>query len=145
MSVDNTTLYLYIKIIYFVRATCFDLIRSSSGPPRRHPRVVYVSLHCGIRNAYKFLLEKCKIHKLHIQAYVFYTSLTKNCKHLGSHSAMKHKQLSDLSSWRAWGWPYKVKTCRPAKIYYFCIEIKCSCVIDWRVVFICYNISGWKT
>ena len=28
------------------------------------PRAVYVSLHCGIPNAYKFLLEKCKIHKL---------------------------------------------------------------------------------
>jgi len=27
-------------------------------------RVVYVSLHCGIQNAYKFLLEKCKVHKL---------------------------------------------------------------------------------
>jgi len=37
----------------------------------------------------------------HIQAYVFYTSLTKTCKHLGSHSAMKHKQLYDLSSWTA--------------------------------------------
>ena len=28
------------------------------------PRVVYVSLHCGIPNAYKVLLEKCKIHTL---------------------------------------------------------------------------------
>jgi len=28
------------------------------------PRVVHVSWHCGIRNACKFLLEKCKIHKL---------------------------------------------------------------------------------
>ena len=28
------------------------------------PRVVYVSLHCGIPNASKFLSEKCKIHKL---------------------------------------------------------------------------------
>jgi len=28
------------------------------------PRVVYVSLHCGIPNASKVLLEKCKIHKL---------------------------------------------------------------------------------
>ena len=26
------------------------------------PRVVYVSLHCGIQNACKLLLEKCKIH-----------------------------------------------------------------------------------
>jgi len=54
---------------------------------------------------------------------------------MGSHDAMKHKQLLDLSSWRAWGWPYKVETCRPDKIYYFCIQIKC-CVVDWRVVFI---------
>ena len=64
MSVDNKTHYLYTKIVYFVRATGFDLIGSSSGPPRRHSRVVYVSLHCGIPNSYKFLLEKCKIHKL---------------------------------------------------------------------------------
>ena len=28
------------------------------------PRFVCVSLHCGIPNGYKFLLEKCKIHKL---------------------------------------------------------------------------------
>jgi len=34
-------------------------------------------------------------------AYVFYTSLTKTCKHLGPHSAMKHKHLLGLSSWRA--------------------------------------------
>jgi hypothetical protein len=32
------------------------------------PRVVHVSLHYGIVNAYKFLLEKCKIHMLvHIE------------------------------------------------------------------------------
>ena len=37
----------------------------------------------------------------HIPAYVFYTSLTKTWKHLGTHSAMRHKQLLDLSSWRA--------------------------------------------
>ena len=35
MSVDNKTHYLYTKIVYFVRATGFDLIGSSSGPPRR--------------------------------------------------------------------------------------------------------------
>jgi len=35
-SVDNTKLYLHAKIVYFVRAICFDLIRSSSGPPRRY-------------------------------------------------------------------------------------------------------------
>ena len=27
--------YLYTKIVYFVRTTCFDLINSFSGPPRR--------------------------------------------------------------------------------------------------------------
>ena len=48
------------------------------------PRDVYVSMHCGIPNAYKFS-----------------TSLTKNCEHLESLNAMKHKQLLDLSSWRA--------------------------------------------
>ena len=30
------------------------------------PRVVYVSLHCGITNSFMFLLEKCKIHCLYI-------------------------------------------------------------------------------
>ena len=55
------------------------------------------------------------------EAYVFYTSLTKRLKHLGSHNAMEHKQLLDLSSWRAWGWPYKVETCRPDKIDYIYI------------------------
>jgi len=34
-------------------------------------------------------------------AYVFYTSLTKTCKHLGSQDAMKRKLFLDLSSWRA--------------------------------------------
>jgi len=34
-SVGNTTLYLYTKIVHFFRATCFNITRSSSGPPRR--------------------------------------------------------------------------------------------------------------
>jgi len=44
-SVDNTTLYLYTKILYFVRATCFDLVRSSSGPPRRQSQEMF-TFHC---------------------------------------------------------------------------------------------------
>jgi len=44
-SVDNTILYLYIKIVYFVRATCFDLISSSSGPPRRQIQELFM-FHC---------------------------------------------------------------------------------------------------
>ena len=31
---------------------------------KTEPRAVYVSSHCGIPNASRFLLEKCKIHKL---------------------------------------------------------------------------------
>ena len=65
------------------------------------PRVVYVSLYRGTRKAYKFLLEKYKIYKLVYVAYVLYISLTKTRKPLGPHNAMKHKQLLDLSSWRA--------------------------------------------
>ena len=51
----------------FVRATCFDLTRSSSGPPRRQiQELYYVSLHCGIPNAYKFLLQNVKYISLYI-------------------------------------------------------------------------------
>ena len=39
------------------------------------PRVVCVSLHCGIPNAYTFLLEKCKIHKLVYFVYSVYFTL----------------------------------------------------------------------
>jgi len=55
-SVDNTTLYLYTKIVYFVRATYFDLIRSTSGPPRRQIQELFVSLHYGINNSWICLL-----------------------------------------------------------------------------------------
>jgi len=85
-SVNNTTIYLYTKIVYFVRATSFDLIRSSSGRPRKQIEELFM-FHCIV----------------------------------GSHNAMKHKQLLNLSSWRTWGWPYKVEICRPDKIYYFCV------------------------
>jgi len=43
-SVDKTTLDLYTKIVYFVRATCFELIRSSSGPPRRQIQTILGSV-----------------------------------------------------------------------------------------------------
>jgi len=42
------------------------------------------------------------------------------------HVAMtKQRNINNswMSSWSAWGWPYKVETCRPDKIYYFCIYI----------------------
>ena len=46
-SVDNTALYLYTKIVYsyFVKATCFRLIRSSSGLPRRQLQELFM-FHC---------------------------------------------------------------------------------------------------
>ena len=65
-SVDNTMLYFYTKIVYFVRATCFELVRSSSGHPRRQIQELFM-FHCIV----------------------------------GSHNAMKHRQLLDLSSWVA--------------------------------------------
>jgi len=46
-SVDNTILYLYTKKVYFVRATCFDFIRSSSGPPRRQIQELFM-FHCNV-------------------------------------------------------------------------------------------------
>ena len=45
MSVDNTTLYLYTKIVYFFRATCFDILRSFSDPPRREIQDLLM-FHC---------------------------------------------------------------------------------------------------
>ena len=38
----------------------------------------------------------------------------------------------------------KVETCRPNNIL-FLLHTKQCCVIDWHVVFICYDTSGWKT
>ena len=37
------------------------ILRSSK---KTDPRAVYVLLHCGIQNAYQFLLQECKVHKL---------------------------------------------------------------------------------
>ena len=41
MSVDNTTLYLYAKIVYFFRATCFDLLRSKHVSEPSHKFNIY--------------------------------------------------------------------------------------------------------
>jgi len=38
----------------------------------------------------------------------------------------------------------KVETCRPHNILFLLYRMKC-CVIDWHVVFICYNTSGGET
>jgi len=55
----------------FVSAKCFDLTRSSSCPPRRQiQELYYVSLRCGIPNAYKFLLQNVKDISLYIRTCV---------------------------------------------------------------------------
>jgi len=42
-------------------------------------------------------------------------------------------------------WPNKGRNMSPWQYTIFiAYKIKC-CVIDWHVVFICYNTSGWKT
>jgi len=46
-SVDKTTLYLYTKIVYFVRATCFDHIRSTSDPQRRQIEEFWICILGG--------------------------------------------------------------------------------------------------
>ena len=53
------------KSSVFCQGDMFRPYKVSLRPSKKtDPRVVYVSMHCGIPNAYKFLLEKCKIHKL---------------------------------------------------------------------------------
>jgi len=44
---------------------------------------------------------RCRVRAVLYKFYKFYPSLAKTCKHLGSHNAMKHKQLLDLSFWKA--------------------------------------------
>jgi len=146
--------FIYIKNSIFCQVDMFRPYKVILRPCKKtDPRVVYVTLHYGIPNAYKVLLEKCKTCK-HLGSHknsifcqgdmfrpykvilrpckktdprVVYVTLhcgilkCKTCKHLGSHNAKKYKQLLDLSSWRVWRWPYKVETRRPDKIYYFCI------------------------
>jgi len=59
-SVDNTTLYLYTKIIYIYIFCQGDMFRPYKVilrlSKKTDSRVVYVSLHCGMPNAYKLHL-----------------------------------------------------------------------------------------
>ena len=152
-SVDNTTLYLYIKIVYFVRVTCFDLIRSSSGPPRSRSKSCLCfnalwnpTMQWNIQQLLDLLLGGPEVETLTMSYLCFIAlldptmqwniqqlldllwTLTKSCSCFnalwdptGSHNAMKHTTTLGSASWRAWRWPYKIETCRPHKIYYFCI------------------------
>jgi hypothetical protein len=51
----------------------------------------------------------------------FYIPLTKTCKLLWSHNAVRHKQLMDLFSWRAWRWLNKGRNMSPWQVYYFMV------------------------
>jgi len=76
-SVDNTTLYLYTKVVYFVSATCFDLVRSSSGPPRRQIKELFMfKLFCqsDMFRPYKIILR----HSKETDTKVVYVSLQWN-------------------------------------------------------------------
>ena len=56
-----------------------------------------------------------------------------------------NRYLLDLFSQRAWRWPNKGRNMSPWQYTIFIeYKVKC-CVIDWHVVFVCYNTSGWKT
>ena len=65
-SDDNRTLYfIYNKNSIFCQGDMFRPYRIILRPSKKtDPRFVYVSLHCGIRNAYNCLFENRKIHEL---------------------------------------------------------------------------------
>ena len=61
--------YIVHKLVYiFVRATCFDLVGHPQALQEGRSKSCLVFLHCGIPNAYKFLLQKYIVHKL---VYIF--------------------------------------------------------------------------
>jgi len=71
----------------------------------------------------------------------------KNRNKIGTkfHNALKYRKLSDLFSQRSWRWPNKGQNMSSWQYTIFILyKIKC-CVIDWHVVFICYNTLGSKT
>ena len=132
-SVDNTTLYLYTKIVYFVRATCFDLIRSSSGPPRRQLQLLDLSSWRAWEWPYN--VETCRPDKIFGSVFLEGLRMALLGRNMSPWQNIwicllgwpeddlimsKHVALTKylyLSSWRAWGWPYNVETCRPDKIF----------------------------
>ena len=64
---NTTHLSLTQQFIYngiFVRATCFDLVGHPQAVQEDRSKSCLVLLHCGIPNAYKFLLQEHIVHKL---------------------------------------------------------------------------------
>ena len=92
-----------------------------------------------------WMLNTCLYTYIHTYKLMYFTYIEHNCKHLESHNILKYRQLLDLFSQRVWRWPNKGRNMSPWQNI-ICIVCKIKCfVIDWHVVFICYNISGWKT
>jgi len=59
---------------------------------------------------------------------------------MGSHNALKYRQLLGLFSQSAWRWPNKGRNMSPWQYTIFIVyKIKC-CVIDWHVVLL-YDIT----
>ena len=51
-------------ILYFVRATCFDLVGHPQVLQEDSAKSCLVLLQCGIPNVYKFLLQEHIVHNL---------------------------------------------------------------------------------
>ena len=145
-SVNDTTIYLYTKIVYFVRVTCFDLIRWSSGPPRRQIQDLFM-FHCIVRS--QMLPNFCLRSVKYVSLYMLNLC---DGRHTSStyFTLLKQKFVSiwDLTmQWninKSWicllGGPedhlIRSKHVALTKYDIFIVyKIKCS-VIDWRVVFI---------
>jgi len=118
-------------------------------------------MHYGIPNAYGLRYMSVKYISLYILECLSnamtatqiptYTNLcilqshNTICKHLVSHNALKYRQLLDLFSQRAWRWPNKGRNMSPWQYTIFIVYKTKCCVIDWHILFICYNNPGWKT
>jgi len=60
-SVNNTTLYfIHNKNSILSGRHVSIFIRSSSGPLGKHPRAIYISIHCGIPNAFRLCYMNVK-------------------------------------------------------------------------------------
>ena len=97
---DKYTILWYMKYcwIYLLGGPEDDLIRSE------HVALTSI-LFCGILNT----LGSVFLEGLRITLY------GRNMSPWQVYYFMVYEILLDLSSWRAWGWPYKVETCRPDK------------------------------
>jgi len=102
---------------------------------------------------YSYIYNILKGHKFNAETVTqipIYTNLCIShsyntiCKHLGSHNALKYRQLVDLFFQRAWRWPNKGRNMSPRQYTIFIVYKIMCCVIDWHVIFILYNTLNRK-